>query len=87
MCPMVIIPWFTDSVANAARCAQAGVARIVPRDKITPDAVRAACADVLARPTYGRGGRGNHAAQDPRPAVSRRPRHGHRGGRGELARR
>ncbi len=52
---MVIIPWFTDSVANAARCAQAGVARIVARDEITPDAVRAACADVLARPTYRRG--------------------------------
>jgi N-glycosyltransferase len=52
--PMVIIPWFTDSLANAARCAQAGVARVVPRDEATPENVRVACSEVLADPAYRR---------------------------------
>jgi N-glycosyltransferase len=52
--PMVIIPWFTDSLANAARCAEAGVARVLPRDEATPSTVHAACAEVLANPDYQR---------------------------------
>jgi N-glycosyltransferase len=61
--PMVVIPWFTDSLTNAARCAQAGVARVLPREQATPEQVRAACADVLARPEY------RHRAQDMRRAI------------------
>jgi N-glycosyltransferase len=52
--PMVIIPWFTDSLSNAAHCADARVARIVPKEEATPAAVRTACAEVLGDPEYRR---------------------------------
>jgi N-glycosyltransferase len=50
--PMVIIPWFTDSVANSARCAETGLAAVLPKDVVTPETVRNACAAVLADPAY-----------------------------------
>lgn len=61
--PMVIIPWFTDSLANAARCAEAGVAKVVPREAVTPEAIRLACAEVLAEPSY------RHRAWDMRRRI------------------
>ncbi|MGW7544682.1 glycosyltransferase [Streptomyces sp. NPDC054770] len=50
--PMVVIPWFTDSVANAERCVEAGVAVSVPYEQVTPEAIRSACAEVLDNPSY-----------------------------------
>ena len=50
--PMVVLPWFTDSLANADRCADAGVGLVVPKAKVTPEAIRDACAYVLATPSY-----------------------------------
>ena len=50
--PMVVLPWFTDSLANADRCAEAGIALVVPKALVTPEAIRDACAHVLATPSY-----------------------------------
>jgi UDP:flavonoid glycosyltransferase YjiC (YdhE family) len=50
--PMVVLPWITDSVQNARRCAEAGLARVLHRDEVTPEAVRQVCAEVLAEPAY-----------------------------------
>lgn len=50
--PMVIIPWITDSVENARRCAEAGLAVVLHRDDVTPETVRTACAEVLTDPAY-----------------------------------
>jgi N-glycosyltransferase len=65
--PMVILPWFTDSLANAARCADAGVATVVPYRQATPDSVRTACSEVLADPAYRRN------AQDMRRRIRTLP--------------
>jgi N-glycosyltransferase len=50
--PMVIVPWMTDSHLNADRCVRAGLARVVPRDALTPTVLRDACVDVLGDPRY-----------------------------------
>jgi N-glycosyltransferase len=50
--PMVIVPWMTDSHLNAERCVRAGLARVVPRDILTPASLRDACAEVLGDPRY-----------------------------------
>jgi N-glycosyltransferase len=52
--PMVIVPWLTDQPANAARCAQLGVARAIDPDELTPAAVSGACTCVLEDPAYRR---------------------------------
>lgn len=52
--PMVIVPLAADQPDNADLCERAGVARVVPLESLTADAVRDAVADVLARPTYRR---------------------------------
>ena len=51
--PMVVIPLAGgDQAGNANRCAALGVARVVPSDQHTPEAIRAAVRDVLADPRY-----------------------------------
>jgi len=52
--PMVIIPWVTDSLLNARKCAEAGVARALYQDDLTPESVRWVCAELLAEPKYAR---------------------------------
>jgi len=55
--PMVIIPWLTEQPENAARCAQAGVARVLSHEQVTPARLRQACAEVLGDPSYRRNAR------------------------------
>jgi len=50
--PMVVLPWFTDSLANADRCAGAGLGLVVPKAAVTPEAIHDACAYVRATPSY-----------------------------------
>lgn len=50
--PMVIVPLAADQPDNADLCERAGVARVVPLEALTTDAVRLAVADVLARPRF-----------------------------------
>lgn len=50
--PMVIMPWFTDSLSNATHCAETGMAAVLPRHAVTPESVHQACATVLADPSY-----------------------------------
>jgi MGT family glycosyltransferase len=51
--PMVVIPLAGgDQAGNADRCAALGVARVVPSDQHTPEAIRAAVRDVLADSRY-----------------------------------
>jgi UDP:flavonoid glycosyltransferase YjiC (YdhE family) len=50
--PMVAIPITADQPYCAQRSAALGVARVVPPDQRTPDAVRAATLDVLGDPDY-----------------------------------
>jgi MGT family glycosyltransferase len=46
--PMVVIPLAGgDQPGNADRCAALGVARVVPSDQHTPEAIRAAVRDIL----------------------------------------
>jgi N-glycosyltransferase len=42
----------TDQPANAARCAEAGVACVLPHDEVTPARIRQACMEVLDDPSY-----------------------------------
>ncbi len=52
--PMVVIPLAGgDQAGNANRCVALGVARVVPPDQRTPEAIRAAIRDVLGNPSYG----------------------------------
>jgi N-glycosyltransferase len=55
--PMVIIPWLTEQPDNAARCARAGVARVLSHHEVTPARVRQACTEVLGDPSYRRNAR------------------------------
>jgi hypothetical protein len=50
--PMTVLPWMTDSVANAERAESAGVATVVPYRSVDADSVRAACRIVLDDPAY-----------------------------------
>jgi MGT family glycosyltransferase len=51
--PMVVIPLAGgDQAGNAQRCAALGVARVVPADQRTPEAIRDALRGVLAEPSY-----------------------------------
>jgi MGT family glycosyltransferase len=51
--PMVVIPLAGgDQAGNANRCAALGVARVVPPDQHTPEAIRAAVRDILDDPRY-----------------------------------
>jgi N-glycosyltransferase len=52
--PMVVVPWLTDSHGNATRCADLGIAEVVPAAGITAAALRQACAAVLADGGYRR---------------------------------
>ena len=52
--PMVVIGWLNEQQDNAARCAAAGVARVVPRAQVTPERIRQACAEVLSDPSFRR---------------------------------
>lgn len=50
--PMVIVPLAADQPDNADLCERAGVARVVPLEALTADAVRDAVTDILSKPTY-----------------------------------
>ena len=52
--PMVVVPWLVDTRRNAARCAELGVAEVVPIDALSPARLRDACATVLGDPSYRR---------------------------------
>jgi UDP:flavonoid glycosyltransferase YjiC (YdhE family) len=49
---MVALPLGGDQAANARRCAVLGVARVLPPDQRTPDAIRTAVREVLDDPRY-----------------------------------
>lgn len=50
--PMVIVPLAADQPDNAELCAAAGVARIVPLENLTADAVQTAITALLTDPSY-----------------------------------
>lgn len=50
--PMVIIPIAADQPNNAQRCAELGVARVIPSDRHTPEAIREAARAILGDQTY-----------------------------------
>jgi len=50
--PMVIVPLAADQPDNADLCAAAGVARIVPLEELTADAVQTAIRALLTDPSY-----------------------------------
>lgn len=50
--PMVIVPLGADQPDNADLCERVGLARVVPLEALTADAIRDAIAGVLARPTF-----------------------------------
>jgi UDP:flavonoid glycosyltransferase YjiC (YdhE family) len=52
--PMVIVPVAADQHVNASRCADLQVARVVPSDNRTPEAIREAAHEVLDNPIYRR---------------------------------
>lgn len=52
--PMVVAPVVMDHPYNAARCAALGVARSLPDGDVSPEALAAACREVLAGPEYRR---------------------------------
>jgi UDP:flavonoid glycosyltransferase YjiC (YdhE family) len=52
--PMVIVPVAADQHVNAKRCADLRVARVVPSDNRTPEAIREATHEVLHNPIYRR---------------------------------
>jgi len=47
-CPMVLVPWGRDQPGVAARADALGVARVVPRDSVSADALGSAIDEVLA---------------------------------------
>ena len=51
-CPMVIVPLAADQPDNAEQCAAAGVARVVPFEGLTANAVRDTIAGVLEGAAY-----------------------------------
>jgi UDP:flavonoid glycosyltransferase YjiC (YdhE family) len=50
--PQVLIPLGADQLANAARCTDLGVGRVLDAMTITPDLVREAVSEVLTDPSY-----------------------------------
>jgi MGT family glycosyltransferase len=50
--PMVIIPVGGDQYANAKRCEELGVARVIAPDERTPEAIQEAAREVLGNPSY-----------------------------------
>jgi len=50
--PMVVLPVNADQPRNARRCADLGVARVVPAGERTAEAIRAATRKVLLDPSY-----------------------------------
>jgi MGT family glycosyltransferase len=56
--PMVVLPITADQPYCAERCASLGVARVVPPDGRTRDAVREATLDVLGSASYRASARG-----------------------------
>lgn len=50
--PMVLVPWDRDQPGVAARAEALGVARVVKRDALTPEALVHAIRDVLETPSY-----------------------------------
>ena len=52
--PAVLIPMGADQLLNAARCRQLGLAQQLDPIAATPDGVRAAAEEVLAKPAYRR---------------------------------
>jgi UDP:flavonoid glycosyltransferase YjiC (YdhE family) len=65
--PSVLVPMGADQPHNAARCARLGVARVLDAVTVTPEAVRAAAASVLADPGYRR------AAERMRDEIAAQP--------------
>ena len=52
--PMVVVPIGADQPRNARRCADLGVARVVPAQEASPGRVRTAAAEVMADGMYRR---------------------------------
>jgi MGT family glycosyltransferase len=52
--PLVLVPFAAGQPENAARCAAAGVARVLSPGGLTPEAARGAVLDVLGDPAYRR---------------------------------
>lgn len=50
--PLVLIPQGADQFPTAAACRRAGVARVLPADSLTPDAIRIEVRRVLAEASY-----------------------------------
>ena len=50
--PMVLVPMGRDQPGVAARAEALGIARVVHRDDLSEDSMRAAIADVSENPTY-----------------------------------
>jgi MGT family glycosyltransferase len=50
--PLVLVPQGADQFDNAARCAAAGAAVVVPPEELTAGAVRTALARVLGEPSF-----------------------------------
>jgi MGT family glycosyltransferase len=50
--PMVIVPISADQPLLARRCAALGVARVVAREAVRPEAIREAVRDLLGNPAY-----------------------------------
>ncbi|WP_018681677.1 glycosyltransferase [Actinokineospora enzanensis] len=55
--PMVAVPLTADQPRIAARCAELGVARLLPPSSVTAGSLRAACVEVLDDPRYRARGR------------------------------
>jgi N-glycosyltransferase len=55
--PAVVLPWLTDSVDNAQRCARLGIAEVVLRAEATPARLAEACMRVLGDSAYRRSAR------------------------------
>jgi UDP:flavonoid glycosyltransferase YjiC (YdhE family) len=70
--PMVLIPMGADQPLNAVRCAELGVAQVLDAVAVSPEAVRAAVAIVLANPSYRQAAERlrNEMAALPAPAYA-----------------
>jgi MGT family glycosyltransferase len=52
--PLVLVPFAAGQPENAARCAAAGVARVLSPSALSPETAREAVLDVLTNPAYRR---------------------------------
>jgi UDP:flavonoid glycosyltransferase YjiC (YdhE family) len=68
---MVVIPITADQPYSAARCAALGVARAIPPEERSPEAVREAVRAVLAEPSYRTSARDFQAEMQALPGLER----------------